>query len=325
MFFFAGQDETAQDPTTTEATTGTDEALDTESINADVQGVLDQVSEADSYVDKFNVLWSEQNLEIATALGLRVIGVLLFLFFAWIMAGWAKRLCFKALQKARIDLTLTRFISNSIKWVVILLAALACLPVFGIESTSFAAVLAAVGFAIGFALQGTLSNLAAGMMLLIFRPFKIDDLVKIDGELGTVFEIELFSTTMDTLDNRRLIIPNGNIFGSTIENLTFHPKRRIDVAVGTDYPADLDAVRSILENAAHSLPGILKDPEPAVVLLELGGSSINWSVRVWANTTDYWPIRQALTRAVKIALDEANVGIPYPQLDVHLQNNNPPQ
>ena len=124
---------------------------------------------------------------------------------------------------------------------------------------------------------------------------------------------------MDTFDNRRLILPNGSVFGAVIENISYHDTRRLDVAVGAEYLADLDRTREVLLEAARSLPTVLPDPEPAAVLLELGDSSINWSVRVWVNAGDYWPTRDALTRAVKIALDEAGIGIPFPQMDVHLE------
>jgi len=260
----------------------------------------------------------EQIAPLITQYGVKVIGVLVFLFIAWIFAGWVRRLTLRAMEKAKIDLTLRRFISNTLRWVVLLLAGVACLGAFGIETTSFAALIAAIGFAIGMAFQGTLSNLAAGVMLLVFRPFKIGDVVSVAGVTGKVNEIELFTTTMDTADNRRIIIPNGAIFGSTIENFSHHSTRRVEVVVGTDYAADLDRVREVLINAASGLDDILADPAPGVVLSELGGSSVDWSVRVWVNAQDYWGVREALTRAVKMALDEANIGIPYPQMEVHM-------
>jgi small conductance mechanosensitive channel len=184
--------------------------------------------------------------------------------------------------------------------------------------TGFAAVIGASALAVGLAFQGSLSNFAAGVMLLVFRPFKVGDVVNVAGQTGKIDEIGLFTTTMDTADNRRLILPNGSVFGAVIENISYHDTRRLDVAVGSEYPADLDRTREVLLRAARSLPTVLADPEPAAVLLELGDSSINWSVRVWVNAADYWPTRDALTRAVKLALDEAGIGIPFPQMDVHL-------
>jgi small conductance mechanosensitive channel len=178
--------------------------------------------------------------------------------------------------------------------------------------------LAAAGFAVGLALQGTLANFSAGVMLLIFRPFKAGDVIDVAGVKGKVQEISLFTTELDTPDNRRLIVPNGSIFGSTIENVTFHPIRRVDVAVGTDYPADLNATRKVLEDAAASVQPQADGKEPQVYLSELGDSSIAWSVRVWTSTEDYWGVKEELTQKVKDALDEAGIGIPYPQMDVHM-------
>jgi len=156
-------------------------------------------------------------------------------------------------------------------------------------------------------------------MLLIFRPYKVGDVVNVAGNLGKVFEIELFTTSIDTFDNRRFIVPNSSIFGAVIENITYHPKRRADIAVGTDYSADIDETREILEAAVRRVPEVLADPEPEVVLQELGGSSVNWQVRGWARNEDFAVAKQGITRAVKIALDDARISIPFPQMDVHVE------
>jgi small conductance mechanosensitive channel len=188
----------------------------------------------------------------------------------------------------------------------------------GVELVAFVGVIAASAFAIGLAFQGSLSNFSAGVMLLVFRPFKVGDVVNVAGETGKVDEIGLFTTTMDTPDNRRLILPNGAIFGAVIENITHHPIRRVDVAVGTDYTADLDRTREVLLKAAVEIPDQVPDKEPVVVLGELGASSVDWSIRVWVDAANYWPTKDALTRSVKNALDEANISIPFPQMDVHM-------
>ncbi len=248
----------------------------------------------------------------------RVAGVLILLFVGWIVAGWVGGITFRSSQKAKIDLTLAKFFSKVAKWAVLLLVVLTCLSVFGINTTSFAAVLAAAGFAVGMALQGTLSNFAAGIMLLIFRPFKVGDVVTVNGITGKVDEIALFTTTMDTPDNRRMILPNGSVFGSTIENISFHSTRRADVVVGVDYSADIDKTRQVLEAAARQIPGVLEDPGIGVVLTGLGASSVDWSVRMWCNAADFWAVKEQGTRQVKIALDEAGIGIPFPQMDVHV-------
>ncbi|MBW2263417.1 MAG: mechanosensitive ion channel family protein, partial [Deltaproteobacteria bacterium] len=183
---------------------------------------------------------------------------------------------------------------------------------------SFAALIAAAGLAVGLAFQGTLSNFAAGVMLLVFRPFKVGDLVTTAGNLGIVQEIELFTTELSTLDNRKIVVPNGSIFGSVIENLTHNDTRRVDVPVGVEYSADVDETRKVLEAMIPSIPAVLEDPAPQVFLAELGASSVDWQVRVWCKTEDYWDVYQATIRAAKMALDEAKLGIPFPQMDVHL-------
>jgi len=251
-------------------------------------------------------------------LGLNVVAALAIIVIALFIAGWAKRGTTRALDRANVDPTLGKFFSNMARYLILIIAGIAVLEKFGVSVASLAAVLAAAGFAVGLALQGSLQNFAAGVMLLIFRPFGVGDVVDTAGEKGKIFEISLFTTQMDTPDNRRIIIPNGEIFGSTIENITFHDTRRVDVSVGTDYPASLDETREVLVAAAESVEGRLEEKDVVVYLDSLGDSCINWSVRVWSTTPDYWDVRERLTQAVKDHLDDAEIGIPYPQMDVHL-------
>lgn len=259
----------------------------------------------------------ERLVELGTAWGVRVVGVLFTLLLAWILAGWVRRRIVAGFERGKFDVTLGRFFANIARWSIIVGAILGCLGVFGIQTASFAAVIAAAGLAIGLAFQGTLANFSSGVMLLVFRPFKVGDLVKVADQLGKVAEIELFSTEITTPDNRRIIIPNSKIFGDVIENITHNDTRRVDVPVGVDYSADIDRVREILEGAAKAVPGTLDEPGPQIFLKELGASSVDWVVRVWCKTEDYWTIHQAVIRAAKQALDEAGIGIPFPQLDVH--------
>ena len=251
---------------------------------------------------------------------MRVALVLIILFVAMTLAGWVAATVQASLTRLKFDPTLTKFLSKLSRWGILLLAALSCLSYFGIETTSFAAVIGAAGFAVGLAFQGTLSNFAAGAMLLMFRPFKVGDVVNLDGCLGIVDAIELFTTTIDTFDNRRLLIPNSSVFGSTIENITYHPRRRVDVAVGAAYDADIDLTRAALREAANRTEGTLVDPEPDIVLIGLGASSVDWEVRVWAPTGDYLSVKQSLIQQVKQSLDAAKIGIPFPQMDVHVSN-----
>ncbi|MCP3981093.1 MAG: mechanosensitive ion channel [bacterium] len=252
------------------------------------------------------------------AYGVKGLGAVALLIVVWIAGGWARRAVNRGLARSSFDPTLGKFFANMARWVVIIAGLLGVLGYFGIETTSFAAIFAGAGLAIGMALSGTLGNFASGIMLLVFRPFEVGHVIRASGEIGKVFEIGLFNTTLDTPDNRRIIMPNGIVAGGTIENVSHHETRRVDVAVGTDYTADLDRTRQVLEQAARALSQRLPDEDPAIVLSELGGSSIDWVVRVWVKADDYWPAKDALTRAVKVALDDAKIGIPFPQMDVHV-------
>ncbi|TWT99323.1 Small-conductance mechanosensitive channel [Botrimarina colliarenosi] len=267
---------------------------------------------------QFSALTPDDWKLVAIQGGMRVALVLVILFLALTFAGWASAAVRASLTRMKFDPTLTKFLAKLARWGVLLLAGLSSISYVGVETASFAAVLGATGFAIGLAFQGTLSNFAAGAMLLLFRPFKVGDVVNIGGQLGKVDEIELFTTSLDTFDNRRIILPNGAVFGATIENITHHPVRRIDIEVGAEYRADIDETRAALERAVAITPGVLSNPEPAVVLLGLGASSVDWCVRGWAPTPDFLTVKQALIRSVKVGLDEAGVGIPFPQMEIHV-------
>ncbi len=192
-----------------------------------------------------------------------------------------------------------------------------CLSKFGVETASLAAVIGAAGLAIGLAFQGTLSNFAAGAMLLVFRPYKVGDTVVVAGHAGTVDEIELFTTTLDTPDKRRVIVPNSSIFGAVIENHTHHGARRFEIPVGAAYAADVDQTRAALERAVQSVPMVLTMPAPDVMLMGLGSSSVDWAVRGWARRESLGQAKQAVIRAVKLELDRAGIGIPFPQMELH--------
>lgn len=260
----------------------------------------------------------ERLTEIATTQGINILGAIAILLVGKIVAGWAKKVTMRGLSRTSVDPIVANFAGKAVATLVMLFAVVAVLNRFGIQTASLIAIIGAAGLAIGLALQGTLSNFAAGVMLLLFRPFKIGDLVKAGGEFGIVESMELFTTSLDTLDHKRIIVPNGEIYGSVIENFTHNEMRRVDVKVGTDYGADLARVRQVLEQVPGRVDGVLRDPEPQIFLHELGDSSINWQVRVWCETDAYWDVWQATTEATKKALDESGIGIPFPQMDVHL-------
>ncbi len=251
--------------------------------------------------------------------------VLAILFFCYIVASAIGRFI-GGLVTEKVDVTLGKFLNKAIRNVIMLVVGMLALnKLFEIEIAGFAAIIAAVGFAVGMALQGTLGNFAAGVMLLAFRPFKVDDYIVVAGAEGTVEEIDLFTTRLNALDNRHVIIPNGEIFGAKLENYSRNPVRRVDVNVGASYAADLQETRQALEQAISKVESATAEtkrlgevPKPQVYLRQLGGSSVDWQLRVWCHPKEYWGVREQLTAAAKESLDQAGISIPFPQMDVHV-------
>jgi small conductance mechanosensitive channel len=262
-----------------------------------------------------------QATELLVDWGPKVAGAIIILVATFIVGKIIARIVSRSAEKAKVDLTLSRFFGKMVYYLILVVGVMMALGTVGVAVTSFAAILAAAGFAVGMALSGTLGNFAAGAMLLIFRPFKVGDIISAAGVTAKVNAIELFTTTLDTPDNRRIIVPNGQIADGTIENITHHPERRCDVFVGCDYSADLDKTREVLTKAAESLDEYNVKGEGRgfqVFLIDLGDSSVNWTVRFWTTGADFWTAKEKLTEAVKQHLDEAGIGIPFPQMDVHL-------
>lgn len=248
----------------------------------------------------------------ATTKGPGILFALVLLVAALVLAGWVRKMVIAALLKARLELTLAKFFGNLAKWGIIFFALIACMGTFGVNTTSFAALVGGAGLAVGLALQGNLGNLASGILILIFRPFKIGDSVVIAGQPGIVDGIDLFTTNLDTLDNRRVIVPNGAIINGVIENQTRHPQRGVVVSIPVHAGADVDQTRDELAGAAErvveSIPGALKTPAPSVALTDLA-PSLTWTVTVWAQTSHFGAVRQALLREIKFGLDSAGIAI----------------
>lgn len=261
-----------------------------------------------------------QYVEMFVQYGVELIKVFALLFLAWVVAGWVSQWVVSGLKKAKIEDTLAIFLGNCACYAVIVISLISILGIFGVETTSFAAVIGSIGFAVGLAFQGTLSNVSSGVMLMIFRPIKVGDVVSVAGQTGKVTEIDLFVTNMDTPDNRRLIIPNSAVFGATIENLTYHDIRRADVSVGVSYTAGLDETRKVLQEAAECVPGRLPGKAVEIVLVQLGTSSVDYQVRIWCKTADYGAVKEAGTQLVKKKLDEVGIGIPVPQMNIHFDS-----
>lgn len=263
----------------------------------------------------------EMYLGLALEYGGKAIGFIAIIWIAGIIARMVSRGISTGLQKSKVDLTLSLAIGNLARWGILIAAVVTALGVFGIPTASFAAILAAAGFAVGMALQGSLSNFASGVLLLIFAPFKVGDYVTVAGQSGTVQSIDLFTTAINTVDNKRIVVPNSSIFGNVIENYSFNDFRRVDVAVGVSYDADIDKTRAVLNDVVKSVNGLL-DKDHAVVLTNLGDSSVDWAIRCYCKTSDYWPVHQQIVEQTKKQLDKAGIGIPYPHQEVYVHNVN---
>lgn len=261
---------------------------------------------------------TETVIPLITTYGLRILGAVLILIVGRIVSGLLGSLADKALRRADVDVTLRGFLVSMVKIAVIVFAVIASLAKFGVETTSFVAVLGAVGFAVGFALQGSLSNFAAGVMMMIFKPIKVGDLVESCGKTGTVTEIGLFVTCMDTVDNQHVIVPNAKLTGDVIVNVNGNDLRRVDLAVGISYGDDIARAKQVCLDAMRSHPKVLQDPEPYVGVSGMGDSSVDLVVRPWSTGEDYWDVYFDVNQAVKEGLDRAGITIPFPQRDVHM-------
>lgn len=238
---------------------------------------------------------------------------LIVLVVGWIVAGvvsgWARA---RVLANPNVDDTIGSFVASILKWLILLVVLIAVLGLFGIEATSLVAVLGAATLAVGLALQGTLADLAAGFMLILFRPYKLGQFVDIGGTAGTVKDINLFVTELATPDNVQIIVPNGQAWGSTITNYSTHETRRVDLTFGIDYGDDADKAMDIIVQIASADERAHSDPTPWVRVVNLGDSSVDLGVRVWCNAADYWELKFHLTKAVKEAFDRDGISIPYP-------------
>jgi len=254
--------------------------------------------------------------------GLRVIGALAVLIIGRMVCGIARSSVRKAMEKRDIDASLIPFLSGLVYFTLLAAVVIAVLGIFGIETTSLVAVLGTAGLAVGLALQGTLSNFSSGVMLLLFRPFRVGDFVDTAGVAGTVAEIGLFSTILNTGDNVRIIIPNSGVFGATIKNFSANDTRRNDIVVGISYDDDIGRAIEVVNQILGKDDRVLNDPAPVVAVSELGDSSVNLIVRPWCAKEDYWALRFDLQRSFKEQLEAAGCSIPYPQRDVHVHQVN---
>ncbi len=262
-----------------------------------------------------------QAMTLITTYGMSVIGGIIILIIGWIVAKWASARIRKVLQRSsRVDDTLAGFFSSLVKYVILIFVVIAVLNQFGVQTTSLIAIFGVAGLAIGLALQGTLSNVAAGVMLLIFRPYKLGQFVEVGGHAGSVVDLSLFTTELATPDNVQIIIPNSAIWGSSVVNYSHHETRRVDFVLGIAYDDDIELAIKTVHEVIDGDSRPLKDPEAQVVVGELADSSVNLTIRVWVNAADYWPVKFDFTRRFKEAFDAKGISVPFPQQDVHMHS-----
>jgi small conductance mechanosensitive channel len=269
--------------------------------------------EISKYTDTAVIYASEYGLKIVAA-------ILIFVIGKWAV-NKITALIKKMMLKADIDKTLVEFSESLIYFALLLMVVLASLNALGINTTSFIAVLGAASLAVGLALQGSLANIGAAVLIIVFRPFKVGDFIEAGGATGTVDDVNLFSTIISPLDNRTIIVPNSAIIGGNITNYSNKPQRRVDLTFGIGYDDDLKLAKQTLMEILTADSRILQDPAPFVAVSELGDSSVNFITRSWVESADYWDVYFELIEKVKLTFDEKGISIPYPQMDVHLQKN----
>lgn len=263
-------------------------------------------------------------IAVVTSYGLDVVGAIAILVVGWMLAGWAKRTTANALHRIKsIDDMLTGFFSSLVKYGILAFTIVAVLNRFGVATTSLVAVLGAAGLAIGLALQGTLSNVAAGVMLLMFRPYKVGDFIEGAGLSGTVKATGLFTTDMATGDNIHIVVPNSQLWGSAIHNFSHHTTRRVNLNIGIGYGDDIDKAMDVIKRIASDDIRIHADPEPFVAVANLGDNAVELVVRVWADAGDHWGVKFDMTKTIKQTFDKEGISFPFPQRDVHIYQEKP--
>jgi small conductance mechanosensitive channel len=263
-------------------------------------------------------IWFDKGIEFAVEFGPKVIGAILI----WIIGSWVIKTILKQtsklMDKRGYEKSLQKFLLNLLGWSFKIILIVTILGALGIETTSFAAILASAGLAVGLALQGSLSNFAGGVLIMIFKPFKIGDLIEAQGEIGAVKEIEIFTTKLTGLSNKEIIIPNGSLSNGNIVNYSSEGTRRVDLTIGIGYDEDIKQAKAVLLKVLTDNPKVLQDPAPSVNVSELADSSVNFAVRPWSTTADYWDVYFSTMENCKLALDAAGIEIPYPHsVEIH--------
>jgi small conductance mechanosensitive channel len=259
---------------------------------------------------------SEETLvTLGTNIGLALVTLILGLG----VASWVTKLVSKALTRKNVDISLAKFLSSIVGVLLKVVVFLSVLGILGIKTTSFIAILGSAGLAVGLALQGSLSNFAGGVLIIILKPFKVGDVIEAQGHVGCVDEVNIFVTKLKTPDNKVILIPNGPLANGSIVNITAEPTRRVDFTFGVGYGDDLRKAKEVIQKTILADSRVLQDPAPFIAVSELADSSVNFVVRVWAKTEDYWGVYFDGLENVKLALDENQISIPFPQTDLYIK------
>jgi len=259
--------------------------------------------------------------EYLAAYGLNIVAAILI----FVIGKWLARVISNFLEKLmgtkNVDPTLTKFVKSLAYIGLMVFVVIAAIGKLGVQTTSFIAVLGAAGLAVGLALQGSLANFASGVLMILFKPLKVGDFVEAGGAMGTVKDVQIFCTVLASPDNRKIIVPNSAVMGGNITNFSANDTRRVDMVFGISYEDDIKKAKAVLEEVVNSEPKVLKDPAPTVAVKELADSSVNFVVRPWVNSSDYWGVYFSLTERVKIELEKNGITIPFPQRDLHLKSS----
>jgi len=250
--------------------------------------------------------------------GIKAITALVIFYVGRIVARFVAKGIRKAMQSQKVDKILESFVSNLAYWAMMMFVIIATINQIGVQTTSLIAIMGAAGLAIGLSLQGSLANFAAGVLIVMFRPYRVGDFVEAAGISGTVVQVQILTTVLKTGDNKQIVVPNGQIMGSIITNYSANDTRRVDLTIGVSYDDDIDKVRSTLQDLIDADERILKDPACLIAVSELADSSVNFTVRIWVNSSDYSAVKYGLTEAIKKRFDKEGISFPYPQRDVHL-------
>jgi len=263
---------------------------------------------------------------LVTTYGLSVIGAIAILIIGWMASGWISSAAAKGMERTgKVDETLRGFFKSIIRYAILAFTIIAVLNQFGVQTASLIAVMGAAGLAIGLALQGTLGHVASGVMLLLFRPFKVGDYIEVSGISGTVKAIALFTTELATPDNVKIVVPNGKLWDQAVVNYSGHPTRRVDLVMGIDYADDIALAEKTILDTVGADSRVHKDPAVFVAVSELADSSVNFVVRIWCDAGDYWALKFDMTRALKENFDKAGLSIPFPQQTMHIASGEAPK